>query len=817
LFAGRCGGLFQKSEVIMRDAFLIKFMPRIFGALVLLPLALPGAEQTGPVITTYSDIYLEDGQWRCPLCNQVVENGDRSEIDPALHLSEWHDVYLDAAYFRDKISEITDTELVASLVDANRFTNADGTLSPEKVKTWFTTREDNGRLYHYDREANIPFLSIGEFREQVEADPERSAAIKAAADAIVDPERGYTLADRFFGWEVDFNVNWTDRSKYGFHYLHFVSDLVTAWVATGDDKYASAFESLFNQWYTQRNAIDPPETGPGVKVRNVVWYELGLGVRTPRFLDAMRSMGEELSPETHVQMLKYLLGAGRWMQACLERTPFHPYNWQTQTAMTQTYLAFTFPEFKESEQWLGTSRANMIEHFEKDIFDDGGYIERTGSYTSFVFGMFYRYMLLWQYAKDDSSLLEAYLPRLEKLMEFTSRTLSPLGVNVPFNDSRRSLVFTGLLVDMAKFFNRGDFIGPVKHIVPEEKWKATGIEPAFPETTSELFPTSHFVVMRDGWDRDAYFMKINYGPFQNHGHYDILDFEIYANGIPIALDAAIGPTGYVDPVHVSWYKQAKAHNMLMVAEANPMKRGIEGVDLVWSTQEQMDYFAATHAGYQRFHDTLHRRHFAFRRGQYWLIVDDIMTPHAGKALDWQFHSPLSLEETAYGFASAGMPGVKVILPESEQAGTERLHRMGPAGLRDLPGEPAGRDIDWITFQKMSSGNPMQDRMAVLVYPTTQASSGETPVLTWSRDPGNPAILLCRVRIGDEEDLHIFSDGSSIDAGPVTGRFTYACLHQRDGQPAWLSATGATRVRVGDQTLVDSPEPVDSEWAGLGRD
>ena len=125
-------------------------------------------EPTGPVITEYSDIYLDENQWRCPLCNEVVRNGDRSEVDPALHLSEWHDVFLDSDFFRDKISEITDAELLASLADADPFVNPDGTLSPEKVKAWFVQREDNGRLYHYDKAANIPFLTMEEFRQQLE-------------------------------------------------------------------------------------------------------------------------------------------------------------------------------------------------------------------------------------------------------------------------------------------------------------------------------------------------------------------------------------------------------------------------------------------------------------------------------------------------------------------------------------------------------------------------------------------------------------------------------------------------------------------------
>jgi hypothetical protein len=140
--------------------------------------------------------------------------------------------------------------------------------------------------------------------------------------------------------------------------------------------------------------------------------------------------------------------------------------------------------------------------------------------------------------------------------------------------------------------------------------------------------------------------------------------------------------------------------------------------------------------------------------------------------------------------------------------------MGPAGLGDLPGEPAGRDIDWTTFRKFSKGDPAADRMAVLIYPTTEESGGNVPILTWSRDPRNPAVLLCRVRAGAEEDLHIFSDGSPIASGPVTGSFTYACLHQRNGQPVWISATGATHLRFGDRTLLDSGKPLNGEWTDL---
>mgnify|MGYP005844102253 CR=1 FL=1 len=786
--------------------------------LLVLMTGIQGAaeERSGPLITMYSDIYERDGVWHCPLCQEVVQNGDRSGIDPALYLSEWHDVYLEGAYFKEKISHISDEELLASLKNPSAFADAEGKLDPEKVKAALTTGEEGGRYYHYDDEVNIPFIRKEEFAEALDNDPSRLEGIIEAAGAIVDPERGYTVGDHFFGWDVDYNHNWKDRSKFGLHYLRFVSDLVPAYLVTGDPLYTKAVESLFNQWYDQRNQIEMAKTGPGIKERDVVWYELGLGNRTPRLIDAHQAMGETFSPETHVRMLKYFLGAGRWLSACLEQTPFHPYNWQTQTAMTLSYLGLIYPELKEAEEWVQKGRENMILHFEKDILDDGGYVERTGSYTNYVFGMFYRYMLMFKYLERDSSLLDGYLPRLEKLMEFTSRNLTPLGVNAPFNDSRRSLDLARLLVDMAGFFERGDFLGPLEEVFPVETLSRVGVDPSLPKTTSALFPESHFAVMRDGWDRDAYYLNINYGPFENHGHYAIFDFECYANGVPIAVDAGIGDTGYVDPLHVSWYKQSRAHNMLMVDEANTMKREIKGEDVQWSTQERMDYFAATHRGYERYHDTLHRRHFAFRRGGYWLVLDEVQTPHRGKELDWHFHSPLDLSKAPDGFASSQDPGVRLVLPVNADGSIERLQRKGPANLKELPGEPSNREIDWVTFRQLSSGDSRKDRLAVLIYPTTGTSSETVPELHWSQDPEEPGLLICRVVTDEGEDLHYFSDGTGRELGLLSGDFHYACLHLGEGEPKWISATGATRLKVGPRTLLRSEKRTAGEW-DLGKE
>ncbi|MBN1542233.1 alginate lyase family protein [candidate division KSB1 bacterium] len=752
-----------------------------------------GEPQKEPVITLYSDIYRIGDQWFCPLCNEPVENGDRSAIDPALYLSEWHDFYLDADYFDNKINRISDAELVASLRLPEAASTMIGNLAPEEAAPWlkrhFVRRSDNRRLYHYDERQTIPFVSIEEFLQEIERDSARRTDIMTSARTVADPDRGYRIGGRQFGTEVDFNADWETWSEFGIHYLRFFTDLLNGYLVTDDAFYGQAFEDLFNQWYEQWDQAEQKAKGKAVKRRNIIWYELGIGNRLPRLIDSYRVHRSRLSPETHARMLKTFLGSGRWLYECLRQTPFHPYNWQTQTAMTLGYLAIMFPEFSESDAWLQASRRNMALHFEIDVYPDGGYVERTGSYTHYVFGMFYRYMRLFHLFHNDTYFFRLGMPRLEQLMEFTALNLAPTGVNCPFNDSRRGTDLAELLADMGVFFNRPDFIGAAAPALDSARLAALPLQPKEPEKRSILFPDSKFAVMREGWNRDAYFLLINFGPFANHGHYDILDFEAFANGVPIALDAGIGLDGYADPIHVSWYKRSPAHNMVTIDGVSCAKRGISGEDVIWHAGEDLDYFAASHTGYRPYQSALCRRHFVFVQGEYWLILDQVMTAIKRKTLDWNLHSPLHMEKTANGFISRERPGAAVLLPEADSRAVKNLLKSGAADLRAI--EAVGnREIDWLIFRRSSQADPQQDRFAVLIYPLGMSAINAESIPNFEQVPHeDPAIFIYQIASEEVTDLLIFADGAfhQFVAG-ITGDFRFGWFRVSKDQDRPLALT-----------------------------
>jgi hypothetical protein len=779
-----------------------------FGIVIAALLSCSKQEQTGPVITRYSDIYQQDGQWYCPLCNQPVVNGDRSKIDPALYLSEWHDIYLDENYFEEKINHISDQELSASLNFPSHLERRSRNLMQKQqkdslyhiIRQYFINRSDNRRLYHYDSDAKVPFITISEFREAVTEDPQRRDEIVKLAGQFVDPDSGYFIWGVHFGDEIDYNHEWQERSRYGVHYLHFFSYILNAYLASGDSLYSHALEDMFNQWYAQKDQIEQKITSKKDKRRNVVWYELGLGNRTPRLIDMYRVLGKELSPETHMRMLKIVLGSARWLYECVNRTPFHPYNWQTQSAMTLGYIAIMFPEFKESEKWLRVSRNNMEEHFQNDILKDGGYIERTGSYTQYVFGMFYRYMLMFDYFVNDDDLLRAYLPRLEKLMEFTSLTITPLGVNSPFNDCRRSR-WEDLLVEMGQFFNRPDFIGAVEPWVSKEKRQSLQITPNLPDCTSIRMPYSRFTVMRENWTPEACFMIINHGPFANHSHYDMLDFEIFANKISIAVDAGLGLWGYSTPNHVSWYKQAKAHNMLMIDQANPVKRDIFGENVVWVPQTFTDYFAASHQGYEKYHDTTCRRHVVFVKGDYWLILDQVFTPHVDKQMNWQLHTPLHTDELKNGFISRERPGALFLYAQQDD-NIRKIKREGDADLRGIPGEEPNRKIDWLTFRKMTRADSSKDHLATLIYPIKEKADTE---IQFHQINGEAGVWIFEIKGKTFNDKIILSDGDMHRFSEnLEGDFTFAWFRSRENTVRKMSLAGVSRLDLSGTISLELP-------------
>jgi len=783
-------------------------------------LATAQKDQSGPTVTAQSNVYQIGNKWYCPLCRKEVPNADRSDWDLRLQLSEWHDVLIEKDYFNKKIRYISDEELVNNLDIPSINSGLKEALNAKNydqiskiLYDYFSNRRDDLRISLYDHQNKKFFCTPDIFIEDVKNDTARYNRIMRAANTFYSPDHGYVIAGEILGKKVDFNRKYERTSKHGVHGLGYWDDEINYFLLKKDTLIPEIIEDFFNQWFDQLDSVKDQKMFNQPVAYDPVWYELGLAVRQQRVIDAYRVFAKYFSPETGKRFLKIILGNARWLEQCVTKTPFHPYNWQTHSAMSVSYTSCTFPEFKESAYWDKISKANMRLHFEKDIFDDGGYVERTPGYAEYMFSVYYRYILMLKYFKNDNEFMDKYLKRIEKCIEFFVLTNAPTGVSAPFNDAHRNKNMVKIFKEMGEFFNRPDFIGAIQYNLSPDVLASLKIKPRTPDIKSIDFPNSKFVVMRESWDPKSYFMITNYGEFQNHSHYDHIAFEIFANGKALAVDAGIGKLGYMDPLHVPWFKHPSAHNMITINQAIPEKMDKFGYDKIWSPLKHTEYFAATHDGYLRYQKTKHRRHIIYSKNSYWFIVDEIFTNEKGKEIDFNLHTPCDMKEISNGFISNQENGFLILSDEGDASSVKKIKSKGWADLGDLDNEAAYREIDWLIFRKESNGKSESDKLATLILPfETKSKINMSDYSVEKIVMNDKSATGYRVKSSGKEDVIIISDGKYrkfMDS--IEGDFKFGFFSYKEGILVYSNLSNVKKYKINGDSNKGFPKRRDFEY------
>jgi len=551
-------------------------------------------------------------------------------------------------------------------------------------------------------------MTYDEARSYVESRPEEKESTLVRANLLLNNVLhawGNTVIE--FGPSVDFNKEIGQSGKYGFHYWIWSRPLNTAYLLTGDQKYLAKFDELFNRWYEQRNLITRP-----IPELDVVYYELGLGGRNRMFIEHYLMPFEKRTWQTHERMLKTVLGAARWLYELEKWEGYRSGNWQSHGSYMLAQIAMVFPEFKESTQWLDLALQRIEEHLNQDWFEDGGHSARAPRNYTLATYLTYRnlYVLLTSYGVRRD-LADRIRSSMGKTIDWWITMMAPTGEVPAINDSHRGLFPSHILRDGALFFGIPEANAILKNLLGVNAQRPS----ALPTYTSRHMPASGFTVMRSDWTREARYMNINYGKWNgSHTHNDMLDFEIYAYGKALAVDAGIGMT-YDDSLYVPWYKSSKAHNMVVVNDLNMDRERVEGERIRWGETGSLNYFAGEHRGYARL-GVHHQRQIAFVKGTYWIIFDHIESSNDGDTLSWYFHSPTTLIRNGNGFRSAEAPGI-LVLPADGQVKTKIGKGMAASTDHLWPGKT--QEIDWISFDQMTKAGSTR-QFAVLLYPYREA-------------------------------------------------------------------------------------------------
>ncbi|WP_327088289.1 heparinase II/III family protein [Nonomuraea sp. NBC_01738] len=427
-------------------------------------------------------------------------------------------------------------------------------------------------------------------------------------------------ADDVLGIEVDFLDKGHGRSRlYGFHYLRWMTPLVTAYEETGDERYAKDWERLFRQWYASRDLVKGD--WPGL---DVVWYSLGVCARGMYVTQALAVMGEAVSRECWLEMMKTVLGGARW--AAEEHDEFRHGNWQFATVCELLHTARVFPEFPEAEAWAELALARIHEHLDRDVRADGGHHERSPGYHGMCLDA------LRRAAAVEPSL--AGHPKYAAMADWFAALTTSAGWVPHLQDS-------GV-------------------VWPE------GVEPGRESVNLEA---SGYAVFR----HESFHTVVNYGPYvghelEPHSHHAALDFVLSAWGRPLAWEAG-GPPSYDDPGYYDWYQATRGHNTLLVPGQEYTEDRRAACD-EFSVSASADVFAGHHHGYAARHDR--RVVFVKAAEPYWVVSDRI----EAEAI-WQVHGLAPWRaHPGGGFVGANLLVVPLEEPD------EVLFGNGPARIPD---------------------------------------------------------------------------------------------------------------------------------------
>ena len=232
-----------------------------------------------------------------------------------------------------------------------------------------------------------------------------------------------------------------------------------------------------------------------------------------------------------------------------------------------------------------------------------------------------------------------YDERLEAACEFLLHVQRPDGLIPALSDADTGN-YSDLLELASIIFDRSDFL-----------YAATsGLEGSPPQVTCASFPDGGYYIQRSGWgDRAADFRNEKYlvfdcGPIGDggHGHYDLLNIEVAANGHPLIIDP--GRFTYAEE-EAHWrhrFKGTAAHNTVCVDDLDqvPYRRGkpkgplAHGRLLERVTAPDFDMLCAE--ALSPAYEVVHTRRTFFIAGEYWLVIDSLRG-RVSHTFDLRFH------------------------------------------------------------------------------------------------------------------------------------------------------------------------------------
>ena len=336
-----------------------------------------------------------------------------------------------------------------------------------------------------------------------------------------------------------------------------------------------------------------------------------------------------------------------WWSVCVSMAALAALSLQDDVPQAPVWVQRVSQAFPEFFNYKGNVLQNKTANF-----DEKGAFYESVSYANYALSEYLLFRLAFTNVFGKSSAPD--IPLLEKVGDFFIHTCYPASesiMSVNFGDS--SLGSTGARTVRMLLANGYDapeyhwYLGrtdsglndPVGLVYSELR---TGESLPNDLTRSILYQDIGWAVLRTSWQDDATMLAVKSSFAWNHAHPDAGSFILFHKGKPLIIDS--GNCSYSRREYTSYYRQSKAHNVILVDGhgQNPEDCGNGDRGTVTSGRihklidtEGLRYVFADATGPTSWKFSRNYRHFLWLGGAI-LIFDDVRTHESGR-LEWLLH------------------------------------------------------------------------------------------------------------------------------------------------------------------------------------
>jgi len=297
-------------------------------------------------------------------------------------------------------------------------------------------------------------------------------------------------------------------------------------------------------------------------------------------------------------------------------------------------------------QWFsypGNVLQNRMPTFERS----GPSYEGVG-YTNYGVSEYLHYRLAWQNTFPDRQ--PAQSEPLNHLASFFLQTLYPTSKGyyaVNFDDSSLEADSTAtVLLLIACGLGTPDAARYLAQVQTSPRYPLLPLLRQYPQPAAEgdaaktsIYPHMGWAMMRSSWEKDATLLAMKSGYTWNHAHADAGSFMLFKQGMPLIVDS--GTCSYARPEYTSYYRQSRAHNVILFDGAGQHAEDIDyGCKFPGQMHSLIDglglkYVYADATGPMARWFSRNYRHWLWS-GDVILIIDDVRA-HAAGPMDWLLH------------------------------------------------------------------------------------------------------------------------------------------------------------------------------------